>query len=78
MPTMSSDRWKKIEDAYHTARSLGGEARTHFLDKFCGHDDTMRQQIEVLLAQDDKPNTLLSRPAVELAAELRSAGMSPS
>ena len=70
---MSPDRWEKIEDAYHIARSLGGDARTHFLDQCCGHDGTMRQQIEVLLAQDDNPNPLFSRPAVETAAELRSA-----
>ena len=61
--------WDKIENAYHRARDLRGEERSRFLDDVCGSDAAMRRQIETLLQQDDNPNSLLNRPAVELAAE---------
>jgi hypothetical protein len=54
------DRWERIENAYHVARGLGVEERLRFLDACCGPDDAMRQQIEVLLAQDGAPNSFLS------------------
>src|SRR5262245_63774590 len=69
---MSTDRWETIERVYHVARGLNGEERSHFLDERCGPDGAMRRQIEVLLTEDEKPNSLLNRPAVELPAELRS------
>ena len=61
--------WDKIENAYHRARDLRGEERSHFLDDVCGSDAAMRRQIETLLQQDDNPDSFLNRPAVELAAE---------
>jgi Tol biopolymer transport system component/tRNA A-37 threonylcarbamoyl transferase component Bud32 len=66
---MKTEWWAKIESAYHRARDLGGEERSQFLDEVCGTDDFMRRQIEALLQQGDNPNSLLNRPAVELAAE---------
>jgi serine/threonine protein kinase len=66
------ERWEKIENAYHGARDLRGEDRSHFLDQWCGSDDAMRRQVEALLAQDDNPNSFLDRPAEELSSEWRS------
>src|SRR5262245_31415492 len=60
------ERWEKIENAYHGARDLTGEDRSHFLDQECGPDHAMRLQVEALLAQDDYPDSFLNRPAVEL------------
>jgi serine/threonine protein kinase len=66
---MKTNWWDKIEDAYHRVRNLHGEERGRFLDDVCASDATMRRQLEVLLQQDDNPESLLNRPAVELAAE---------
>jgi serine/threonine protein kinase len=65
---MKTDWWEKIERAYHVARDLDGEERSRFLDDVCGTDATMRRQMEALLEQDANPNSLLNRPAAELAA----------
>jgi eukaryotic-like serine/threonine-protein kinase len=62
------DRWDEIEDTYHAARDLRGDARVRFLDERCGSDNAKRQQVQALLVQDETPNSLFDRPAIELAA----------
>ena len=61
---MNSEWWKKVEEAYHTARHMSGEERSRFLDAACVADIAMRRQIEVLLQQDDNPDSFLNRPAI--------------
>ena len=61
------ERWETIEDAYHAARDLSDKDQARFLDERCGSDRGMRQQIEVLLAQDKDLASFLDRPAVESA-----------
>src|SRR2546422_4549450 len=60
-----SEWWKKVEEIYHTARDLNGEERVRFLDAACMADAAMRRQIEVLLQQDENPDSLFNRPAVK-------------
>src|SRR5262245_49089776 len=62
-----TDWWEKIERAYHAARALKDEERSRYLDEHCGLDAAMRRQIEALLQQDNNPNSLLNRAAVNLA-----------
>src|SRR5438128_2666800 len=50
---INNEWWKKVEEIYHTARELNGEARSPFLDTACKADAAMRRQIEVLLQQDE-------------------------
>ena len=69
---MNSQWWQKVEDAYHTACELRGEERSRFLDSACRADVAMRRQIEVLLQQDQNPDSFLNRPAVEAAAGWKS------
>jgi serine/threonine-protein kinase len=64
-------RWDEIENAYHRARDLQSEDRSRFLDERCGSDDSMRRQVEILLAQDANPTSFLNRPAVEEVAGWR-------
>jgi hypothetical protein len=64
------ERWQAIEDAYHVARDLSDEDRSRFLDERCGSDRAMRQQIDVLLAQDTNLTSFLNRPAVESARSI--------
>ncbi len=61
---MSSEWWKKLEETYHAAHELSGEERSRFLDAACGSDATLRHQIEVLLQQDETPDSLLNTQAI--------------
>jgi serine/threonine protein kinase len=64
-------RWDEIENAYHRARDLHVEDRSRFLDERCGSDESMRRQVEILLAQDANPTSFLNHPAVEQVAGWR-------
>ncbi len=50
---MDSDRWRRLEDLYHAARPLPVDARARFLDSQCGGDESLRSEVEALLAQPD-------------------------
>jgi len=65
---MNSEWWKRVEEAYHTARDLSGKDRSRFLDDACQADAALRRQLEVLLQQDENPDSLLNKPALEFAA----------
>src|SRR5262245_2618888 len=72
---MKTDWWKRVEDAYHRARELSGQGRSHFLDEACGPDAAMRRQVESLLQQDQSPNSFLN--ASRTGAELEDATVKP-
>src|SRR5881394_2168226 len=71
---MSSEWWKKLEETYHAAHELSGEERSRFLDAACGSDAALRHQIEVLLQQDEVPDSLLNTEAIKR----RFAGATPT
>jgi eukaryotic-like serine/threonine-protein kinase len=63
-----NERWQQIERIYHAARELDGSARTDFLVKACAGDESLRGEVESLLAQADLAGSFLETPAVEVAA----------
>src|SRR5690348_9676458 len=69
---MSSDWWKRVEEAYHAAREMSGQERSRFLDAACGSDAAMRRQIMVLLEQDENPDSFLNTRSERSAIVLKS------
>src|SRR5438105_14374369 len=55
-----SEWWKRVEEVYHAVHDLRGEERSRYLDTACASDAAMRRQIEVLLQQDENPDSLLN------------------
>ena len=49
---MNPERWRQIEELYHTAREHEPGKRALFLADACGDDPDLRREIEFLLAQD--------------------------
>ena len=62
--THESDWWNKVEEAYHAARELSPDERSRFLASACGPDAGLRRQIEVLLQQDENPDSFLNTRSV--------------
>jgi eukaryotic-like serine/threonine-protein kinase len=62
------ERWQEIERIFHTARELDKSARAEFLAKACAGDESLRGEVESLLAQADLAGSFLETPAVEVAA----------
>src|SRR5579864_3463643 len=65
---MESERLQKIEGLYHAARELAGNQRADFLREACGSDESLRREVESLLAYSDKAADFIELPAMELAA----------
>ena len=57
---MTSERWRQVEELYHSALERNAEERGAFLDGACGVDQELRREVDSLLAHDE---SLLDRPA---------------
>jgi serine/threonine protein kinase len=51
---MSDNRWQRIEDIFHRAAELAPEARSAFLNQACGDDQSLRREVESLLAHESE------------------------
>jgi TolB-like protein/Tfp pilus assembly protein PilF/predicted Ser/Thr protein kinase len=67
---MTPERWQKIESLLHDALARTPAERGAFLDEACAGDETLRQDVESLLASTEQIDSFLESPAVEDAAEL--------
>ena len=65
---MEIERWRKIEQLYHSALELEGSRRAGFVEQACGEDQALRQEIESLLTQSQGTESFLEAPALDVAA----------
>src|SRR5215831_18073320 len=70
MTVMTPERWQKIIDLADAATELGTQERTSFLDRACASDDSMRDEVESLLASDEQANSFIEDTVFGIAAEL--------
>jgi serine/threonine protein kinase/Tfp pilus assembly protein PilF len=70
---MTPERWAQVNDVLHRAMQLVPERRAPFLDGACASDDSLRHEVESLLAADDQARSsfLQCPPAVRLAKGCR-------
>src|SRR5947208_2057185 len=66
---MDSDRWRRIEQVYHSALAVEESRRPAFLEDTCGHDESLRLEVESLLSADGDANAFLEVPAMEVIAK---------
>ncbi|HUS08129.1 MAG TPA: protein kinase [Bryobacteraceae bacterium] len=50
---MLAERWRQIESVFNAAHEKTAEERTYFLDEVCSGDQTLRREVESLLANED-------------------------
>jgi hypothetical protein len=48
---MDPDRWQRIEVLFEAAQALAADERAVFLIEACAGDDSLRREVELLLAQ---------------------------
>src|SRR5512135_501294 len=65
---MNPERWRQIKRLYNSALELEPDRREAFLREACAGDDSLRTEIERLLAQKTEAEGLLEKPALEVAA----------
>ena len=66
---MKSDRWQQIERICHEALERDESQRAAFLQEACAGDETLRHEVEDLLAQETKAQDFLEAPALEVEAQ---------
>ncbi|MFL6334689.1 MAG: protein kinase domain-containing protein [Pyrinomonadaceae bacterium] len=67
---MKAERWEQVERLYHSALERGADERTAFLAEACAGDDSLRREVESLLAYEDQAEDFIESPALEVAAEM--------
>jgi serine/threonine protein kinase/Tol biopolymer transport system component len=67
---MSSERWRRIEELYHSALNHTADERAAFIAGACGNDDELRGEVESLLRHGDSEDALFDQPAFQMAADL--------
>jgi serine/threonine protein kinase len=70
---MNPEQWKRIEELYHLAVEMPDSARPSFLQKACGGDHGLLQEVESLLNNGATPHSLLDTPAVAVVAKALAA-----
>jgi eukaryotic-like serine/threonine-protein kinase len=63
------ERWREIERLYHAARERDAAQRVEFLAQACAGDESLRRELESLLAQDEATGSFMGKPALEVAAQ---------
>ena len=67
---MKPERWQKVEGIYHAALEREEGQRAAFLNEACGGDESLRREVESLLAQEGATGSFLDAPALEVAAKV--------
>jgi serine/threonine protein kinase/Tol biopolymer transport system component len=65
---MTPDRWRRVEAIYHAAAARAGGDRATFLAEACAGDDSLRREVESLLAHEQEALRFIEQPAIEVAA----------
>src|SRR5262249_11772794 len=71
---MTPDRWKRLEQIYHSARTLDASERAAYVAEACGDDADLQLQIESLLAHGDVLSKYESALLPTAAASLLTPG----
>lgn len=66
----ATGHWNRLERLFYAALELGPSERTAFLDRECGDDSELRQEVESLLAYSAKTLGVLKQPVEEAAQRL--------
>src|SRR6266436_2115161 len=69
---MTSERWQHIDRLFHSALERPREERARLLAEACAGDDSLRSEVEALIAAHERSGEFLDAPAYEVAtARLR-------
>jgi eukaryotic-like serine/threonine-protein kinase len=75
---MDAERARQLEQLYHSALERAAGERAAFLQRACGADSALRQEVESLLSHDPEAENFIEAPALEVAARLVAQQRNPS
>jgi len=66
--TLPPDDWPRLKEVFACARSLAADERPAYLTGACRGNEALRQEVESLLASDERARGFLEQPAVAAIA----------
>ncbi|HEX8265095.1 MAG TPA: protein kinase [Pyrinomonadaceae bacterium] len=67
---METNNWQQIETFFHSALSLSGDERTAYLSQACAEDNSLRCEVESLIAAFEENGEFLDEPAFDLGIKV--------
>ncbi len=67
---MTPDRWKRVNEIFESVAALMPCEREDFLERVCGSDLELREEVSSLLAYDGEPSGFLRNPTVPPASRM--------
>ena len=71
---MQPERWQQIDQLFHSALEQEPDRRAGFLAQKCGADESLRNEVEILLDSHEQAENFIETPASDLAAALLAKG----
>ncbi|HSK72219.1 MAG TPA: hypothetical protein VK892_11020, partial [Pyrinomonadaceae bacterium] len=62
---MTPEQWEKVSEIYTAAAELDSGERKVFLEKMCAGDETLRREVESLLAANAQAGNFISEPLIK-------------
>jgi len=75
---VTPERWQQVKELFESALECAPDERAAFLDHACDGDESLRGEVESLLASYEEGESFMERPAVALAAESLAGSRSES
>jgi serine/threonine protein kinase/tetratricopeptide (TPR) repeat protein len=66
---MTSERWRQVEEIYHSALEREEGQRAGFLKEACAGDEALRREVESLLAHKEKAESFIETSALKAATK---------
>ncbi|HUE83409.1 MAG TPA: protein kinase [Pyrinomonadaceae bacterium] len=67
---MTPERWQRVKEIFNSALQHEPLQRSVFLSDACGTDESLRREVETLIATHEKDGSFIDSPAYQVAAEL--------
>ena len=74
---MEPERWRRVEQLYHSALKVAADQRATFLQKECEDDPDLREEVESLLSYESSATGFIESPAFDVAAKLIAEDKAP-
>ncbi|MDQ3687717.1 MAG: tetratricopeptide repeat-containing serine/threonine-protein kinase [Acidobacteriota bacterium] len=71
---MTPERWQQINELFHSALERERGQRAAFLAEACAGDESLRAEVESLVASHEQAESFIERDASDVAAELLAGG----
>src|SRR2546426_1656595 len=67
---MEPERWRRVEQLYHSALKVVADQRATFLQNECQDDEELREEVESLLSYESSAAEFIESPAFDVATRL--------